>query len=175
MFTVTLSPGPARGIALLTLENPPVNAFSPGVAGAVMLSASIGQFFTGAVSSFGLAQAALFTVGGIAFERADGNGFIDLATAAGIFAKVDAYPAQYAGKRHFFPDNGVGFISAAQGSPTNADPINFSVDFGEVVSGFDAAEITAYKARSYEIPMEPVTTSSRAVREDRARPRARRR
>ena len=32
-----------------------------------MLSASIGQFFTGAVSSFGLAQAALFTVGGLAF------------------------------------------------------------------------------------------------------------
>ena len=38
-----------------------------GVAGAVMLSAPIGQFFTGAVSSFGLAQAALFTVGGLAF------------------------------------------------------------------------------------------------------------
>lgn len=29
-------------------------------------------------------------------------------------------------------------------------------------SGFDTAEITAYKARSYEIPMEPVTTTSAA-------------
>ncbi|MBN1764285.1 MAG: hypothetical protein JW860_03430, partial [Sedimentisphaerales bacterium] len=29
-------------------------------------------------------------------------------------------------------------------------------------NGFDAAEIAAYKARSYEIPMEPVTTTSAA-------------
>lgn len=38
-----------------------------GVAGATMLSAPIGQLFTGAFSGFGLAQAALFTVGGLAF------------------------------------------------------------------------------------------------------------
>jgi hypothetical protein len=38
-----------------------------GVAGAVMLSAPIGQLFTEALPTFGLAQAALFTVGGLAF------------------------------------------------------------------------------------------------------------
>ena len=38
-----------------------------GVAGAVMLSAPIGQLFTDALPAFGLAQAALFTVGGLAF------------------------------------------------------------------------------------------------------------
>jgi hypothetical protein len=38
-----------------------------GVAGAVMLSAPIGRLFTEAVPAFGLAQAALFAVGGLAF------------------------------------------------------------------------------------------------------------
>ena len=38
-----------------------------GVAGAVMLSAPIGRLFTDALPAFGLAQAALFTVGGLAF------------------------------------------------------------------------------------------------------------
>jgi hypothetical protein len=38
-----------------------------GLAGALMLSEPIGQLFTGAFSGFELAQAALFTVGGLAF------------------------------------------------------------------------------------------------------------
>ena len=38
-----------------------------GVAGAAMLSAPIGWLFTDALPAFGLAQAALFTVGGLAF------------------------------------------------------------------------------------------------------------
>jgi hypothetical protein len=38
-----------------------------GVAGAVMLSVPIGRLFTDALPAFGLAQAALFTVGGLAF------------------------------------------------------------------------------------------------------------
>lgn len=38
-----------------------------GVAGAAMLSAPLGQLFTDTFSAFGLAQAALFTVGGLAF------------------------------------------------------------------------------------------------------------
>ena len=42
-----------------------------GLAGALMLSEPIGQLFTGAFSGFELAQAALFTVGGLAFYALD--------------------------------------------------------------------------------------------------------
>ena len=53
-------------------------------------------------------------IGSITLQGADGYAFIDFSTATGRLAGMKTSPSQYPGKRHFFSDDCVGFITFAQ-------------------------------------------------------------